>query len=455
MPSKPIDRRTIVTAAVGAAIPAAVAPASAATSRPLSGFGLDAAQLGVHAGAPDDQSRALQKAIDQAASSRVPLLLGPGTYLAADLRLPSGAQLLGVRGASRLMLAHAGAVILGDHADDILISGLSFDGRKIGSNRALIDIAGCNNVRVRDCDLQHAGTHGVSFDDSSGEISSNTVVDAADTAIFSQNGRGLIIADNVVRGAGNGGIRVWRSEKGDDGAIIRNNRIEDTLARSGGSGENGNAINVFRAANVIVQGNRIRKAAFTAIRGNAASNIVIQGNVCGDLGEVAIYSEFDFEGAVIAGNVVDGAAVGVSVTNFDKGGRLALVQGNVVRNLDMRAQSSGGDTGGHGVGIDVEADTAVSGNVVENAATAGIAVGFGQFQRDVSVTGNIVRASGYGITVSVATGAGVAMINDNLITGARRGGIVGMEWKKPVTGDLAKDGTGAYEHLTLSNNRVR
>ncbi len=448
-----IDRRTIFAAVAGAAVPV-VTPAAAAP-RPLSGLGLDAAQLGVHAGAPDDQTRALQHAIDQAASARVPLLLGPGTYLAAGLRLPSGAQLLGVRGASRLMLAHAAAAILVDHADDILISGLSLDGRKIGSNRALIDIAGCNNVRLRDCDLLHAGTHGISFDDSSGEVSGNNVIDAADTAIFSQNGRGILIADNVVRGAGNGGIRVWRSEKGDDGAIVRNNRIEDTAARSGGSGENGNAINIFRAANVIVQGNRIRKAAFTAIRGNAASNIIIQGNSCSDLGEVAIYSEFDFEGAVIAGNVVDGAAVGVSVTNFDKGGRLALVQGNIVRNLDLRAQASGGDTGGHGIGIDVEADTAVSGNVVENAATAGIAIGFGQFQRDISVTGNIVRASGYGITVSVAKGAGAAMISDNLISGARRGGIVGMEWKKPVTGDLAKEGAGSYEQLTISNNRVR
>ena len=33
----------------------------------------------------------------------------------------------------------------------------------------------------------------------------------------------------------------------------------------------------------------------------------------------------------MANNIVDGAALGVSVTNFDKGGRLAVVQGNLIR----------------------------------------------------------------------------------------------------------------------------
>ena len=47
---------------------------------------------------------------------------------------------------------------------------------------------------------------------------------------------------------------------------------------------------------------------------------------------MAIYSEFGFEGAVIADNVVDGAGNGISVTNFNEGGRLASVRGNIVRN---------------------------------------------------------------------------------------------------------------------------
>jgi hypothetical protein len=65
-----------------------------------------------------------------------------------------------------------------------------------------------------------------------------------------------------------------------DGSIIADNRIEDTAARAGGSGQNGNAIKVFRAAYVIVRNNVIRKAAFSAIRGNASSDIQIIGNNC-------------------------------------------------------------------------------------------------------------------------------------------------------------------------------
>ncbi len=66
-----------------------------------------------------------------------------------------------------------------------------------------------------------------------------------------------------------------------------------------------------------------------------------------------------------------------------------------------------------------------------------------------------MRGADYGIAVSVAPGAGTAVIADNLISGARHGAIVGMEWKKPVTGDLSKDGAARYAQLSIGGNRVR
>ena len=92
--------------------------------------------------------------------------------------------------------------------------------------------------------------------------------------------------------------------------------------------------------------------------------------------------------------------------------------------------------------------------MIENAPTAGISVGYGHHMRDVTVTGNVVRQVGVGIAVSVAPGAGAAVIADNLIAGAERGAIVGMDWKKQVTGDLAKDST-RFAQLAISGNRVR
>jgi uncharacterized secreted repeat protein (TIGR03808 family) len=327
-------------------------------------------------------------------------------------------------------------------------------GRPLPAGRGLVHISHGRGLRIVDCEIVAAGGHGVMLESVEGEVSGTSVSGADAAAIFSLDARGLRIAGNTIRRAGNNGILVWRSKAGDDGTLVVDNRIEETAARAGGSGQNGNAINVFRAGNVIVRGNRIAGAAFSAVRGNAASNLQIVGNTCTGLGEVALYAEFGFEGAIIASNTVDGAALGVAVTNFNEGGRLALVQGNLVRNLLPR-RAAGADPGDiAGVGIGVEADTAVTGNVIEGAPTAGIYLGWGRYLRDVSATGNIVRNAGMGIAVSVAAGAGSAVIADNLISGARRGAIVGVDRHAVVTGDLAGDGA-RHAHLTISGNRVR
>ena len=66
----------------------------------------------------------------------------------------------------------------------------------------------------------------------------------------------------------------------------------------------------------------------------------------------------------------------------------------------------------------------------------------------------MVRQSGIGIAVSVVKGAGAAAIAGNVLAGSKRGAIVGMEWHKPVTGDLALAGAERYPQLRLSGNQV-
>ena len=445
-----LNRRHLLTAAATGAA-AFAAPAVAA---PLSAFGLDAAHFGVRPGAAGDQSGALQRAIDQAAHARVPLMLAPGVYRAGGLTLPAGASLAGVRGATRLMLTRGPSLLSAEHADTVSLTGLTLDGggQKLPAGRALVHFDDVKAVRIADCEVAGAGGNGVTLESCDGEVTHNTITGAADNALFCNDSRGLLIAANIIAKSGNGGIRVWQSDKRRDGSLIADNRIEDTGARAGGSGENGNAINVFRAADVIVRGNHIRNAAFSAIRGNSASNIQIIGNNCAALDEVAIYSEFGFEGAVIADNVIDGAENGISVTNFDQGGRLATVRGNIVRNLGTRRPNRPPEEAG--VGIGVEADTVVSGNVIERAPRAGISVGWGPYLRNVAVTGNVVREAGFGVAVSVVAGAGVAVISGNLFAGTTRGAIVGMEWHKAVTGDLALAGAERYPQLKISGNQV-
>jgi uncharacterized secreted repeat protein (TIGR03808 family) len=451
-----IDRRRLFAVMAGAGAIGAASEARSMPQRDATRADIDAASLGVRPNAADDQSAALQRAIEQAAAARAVLRLPPGFYRAGALQLPSYAAIAGVAGAARLVMSGGPSILSATGADHIGISGLVLDGAGIPlpERRGLLHIAQGRAVRVADCEIVNSGRNGIALESVEGDVSGNTI-SGGDAAIFSIDARGLRIAANTIHGAGNGGILVWRSTPGDDGTLVVDNRIDGIMNKAGGSGQWGNAINVFRADNVIVRGNRIRNAAFSAVRGNAASNLQIAGNTCTGIGEVALYAEFGFEGAVIANNIVDGAALGVSVTNFNQGGRLAVVQGNLIRNLLARRPPGTDPNDSAGIGIGIEADTVVTGNVIENAPYAGIAAGWGAYLRDVAITSNVIRRAEFGITVSVAPGAGAAVITDNMISDVRSGAIVGMEWKKVVTGDLAKDGAARYAQLSIGGNRVR
>ena len=191
------------------------------------------------------------------------------------------------------------------------------------------------------------------------------------------------------------------------------------------------------------------------MRANGAANVAVTGNSCASLGEVAVYIEFGFEGAVVANNIIDGAALGIVATNFNHGGRLANIHGNIIRNLVNRRPAGTDPHDVAGVGISAEADAAISSNVIEGAPTAGIQLGWGQYMRDLSVTANVIKGSQVGIAVSVVPGAGQALIADNLVQGASVGAVVGMEWKRPVTGDIAREGVGRFAQLSVSGNLVR
>lgn len=442
----PIDRRSLIAGTGAAALPL---PASAG---PLSHFGLDASQFGVRAGALDDQSPRLQRAIEEAARARVPLALAPGLYRAGGLTLPAGAQIIAVRGATRIAFSRGPSLLASTGGDAITIAGLTFEGNaQATAARGLVHLASVQDLRISDCIVVNAAGNALALENCSGSIENNVIESAGDNGLFCLDNRDLAIRGNTVRRCGNGGIRIWQSEKRQDGSLVCDNTIEEIASRGGGDGQNGNGINVFRAAGVLVRDNAIRACAFTAIRGNAASNIQIQGNRCAGIGEVALYAEFDFDGAIISNNIVDSAAVGVSVTNFNNGGRLAIVQGNLIRNLKPKRPQGGSDSAG--VGISVEADTAVTGNVIEKAPYMGVEVGAGRYLRDVAVTGNIVREAPYGIGVSVVSGTGATSITGNLVSGARLGALVGIEWGKVISTDLARD-IARYPQLTVANNRI-
>ncbi len=164
---------------------------------------------------------------------------------------------------------------------------------------------------------------------------------------------------------------------------------------------------------------------------------------------MAIFVEFAFEGAVVSGNMIEQAGMGISITNFNEGGRLAVCANNVVR--DMFGARSNPNT--QAIGIAVEADTAVTGNVVENAKRAGIWLGWGKYLRDVSASGNIVRNCDIGISVSLVDGARNVLIANNLISGAVQA-IAGMDHDKIVSGDLSAQRTKSPKGFQVTGNMV-
>jgi uncharacterized secreted repeat protein (TIGR03808 family) len=433
-------------------------PSEPARAAPLtSTLGRDATQYGVRPDSPEDQTRNLQRAIDEATRASVPLALPPGVYRTGPLRLQNGTQLIGVRGATRLVFTGGASMFLGEGADHLGLSGITLDGASLPlpARRGLIHCLAGRDVRIADCQITGSGGNGIWFEQVSGDVSGNTFTDMAATAVVSFDARGLIVSRNTILRTNDNGIEILRTAIGDDGTLVADNRIEDIKAGPGGSGQYGNAINAFRAGNVIVRGNRIKNCDYSAVRGNSASSIQISGNSVSDVREVALYSEFSFEGAVIANNTVDGAAFGVSICNFNEGGRIAAVTGNVIRNLLPKRPIGTAPDDDAGIGIYVEADASVTANVIENAPSFGIVAGWGKYLRDVAITGNVIRRAFAGIGVSVVAGAGTALVNNNAISETPRGAVVGLDHNKAITTDLSADGAQRFAQDVIGTNAVR
>lgn len=448
-----LDRRRLVAAGIGLSGLAATATASQAqqprpTKAPRAGTKLPASELRPDSG--EDETARLQAAIDRAAGLGQPLALPPGRFIVRGLTLPSGTQLFGSRQATVLQQLGGNPVLSTAGAASIAIDGLTITGGfPLASTwRGLVELRDVEKLAIRDISVETSLAHAIMLERCGGLVTGCRIAGPAKSGIFSLDARtGLEISHNRIERAGNNGILVWRSMKGEDGTIVAMNHIERIAARDGGTGENGNAINVFRAGNVLVTSNRIADCAFSAVRANSASNVQILANSISRVGEVAIFAEFAFDGAVISGNLIDGAATGISVTNFDHGGRLAVVQGNLIRNLALHRGPS--DPGGYGIAV--EADAAISGNTIEGAPTAGISIGWGRFCRDIAATGNVVRHCELGIAVTSDTTAGTVLIANNMISGSRHGAIRANDHGRVLGEDLAMKPQSAGRIRAIGN----
>jgi len=230
-----LNRRHLIgTSAAGFAGALAIAPDAARAAPLSSALGRDATQYGVRPGSPDDQTKLLQRALDEAARAQVPLALPPGVYCTSMLSLQSGAQLVGVRGATKLVFNGGASLLQSEGAGSIGLSNITLDGGGIPlqSRRGLVHCISGRDIRIIDCEITGSGGNGIWFENVSGDISGNIIAKSAITAIVSFDARGLLVSRNTILGTNDNGIEILRNAFGDDGTLVADNRIEDGRAKN-------------------------------------------------------------------------------------------------------------------------------------------------------------------------------------------------------------------------------
>ena len=418
--------------------------------------GLDASHYGVVPDALGADAKAFNRLLRDASARNMPVFLPPGIYRLSNIDLPANIRISGVPGATKLAYSGEGQFMRAMGSKRVALTDITIDGanRWLGDNQpGLMTFQQVENLTIERCEILGAQKFAVWAERCGGRIDGNTISGAVASAVYAVECRDFAIRDNVVMDCGDGGILVHRWTKGHDGTIVTGNRISRILAKSGGTGEYGNGVNVFRADGVQIANNYVSDCAFTAIRSNAGSNVQITGNQCLASGETAIYSEFGFDGAMISNNIIDGAANGILSVNFNEGGRLAVISGNLIRNLKLTAPYEQ-DGAFFGIGIEAESDASVMGNVIENAPRWGMLIGWGPYLRDVNVTGNVIRNATVGIAATVVEGAGQASIRQNIFSGIKEQAIAGYRWVEKVTNDLTLAGAETFAHLDIEANRV-
>ncbi|PXA99349.1 TIGR03808 family TAT-translocated repetitive protein [Nostoc sp. 3335mG] len=392
--------------------------------------------------APDsdaDQSPALQAALD-GASGR--LALPAGRFRVSNIGFPPGLVVEGVPGATWLVAS--GTAIGGFlHQSGLVLRDIGFTGDS--GEDPLFGIQDAADVTLERCSFAESPGIALSLFQSAATVRDCSFLNHDDAAIHALDSRGVLLTGNRIDGCGNAGIRIWQSEQGVDGSIVTNNRIANIDWKAGGNGQNGNGVNVYLADEVIVSDNHISDCAFTAVRLNTTRNSIVSGNQCRTCGEVAIFSEFGFSGSIITENLIDGAATGISITNLDSEGHLAVCSNNIVRNISEKSAVNPDTVP---VGIYVEAEVAVTGNVVENVPGVALAAGFGSFMRSIVISGNVVYSSDVGVGVSVAEGAGRVLISDNMVHEPGVAEIVGLKWTEIAEPDL-RAVVDKYPHVTI------
>lgn len=415
----------------------------------------DARDFGVMPNTREDQSRAFQQMLDQAAKRRTQVYLPAGTYAISNLQLPSFVDLTGNGHQTILVNTNTKPIFVTQGASSVSLQDMLIDGVHLGAQDesiALVDLRKVSNVTLKRMTITRAKHDVLRLERCGGSIESCNIADAGRFGLFAMECSALQISGNMVEDCADGGIIIHRFAQGFDGSRITKNIVRRISASRGGTGQWGNGINIYKTDDVEIIANEIEDCAFSAIRANTARNFKMNNNICLRSGETAIYAEFAFRDAEIKNNTVIGAANGISAVNANEGGGGAIIAGNIVKDINAVGPYEP-EGSSFGKGISAEADTLVTQNRIENTASYGINLGWGPYLSNVAVIANTIKNAEIGIGVSNAKGAGAASIKGNQIN-AREGAIRTHEWEKISTTDLGLQPVLAPKHITVEGNVI-
>ena len=269
-----VRRRQLMLAGLGLGVVTMVAPRllSARATEPFDTFGIEPG------GGETDQTAMLQRAIDAAAHSGTTLVIPAGIYSTRRLTLKSGTQIEGVPGRTILRHRGGGSMLRVEQAENVHLSGLVLDGDSqwLGTDGALLVANDVSGLEIRACRFTGSSTDGVALHCVSGRIAGCAMRRIGGTALSSVECSDLAITDNAIVHAATG---LWLSGATDDssvvviGNVISGLFLRKTLAHSGtgivadcGAVISGNVIDGAPAYGILIHDPRTPHIAGNSIR---------------------------------------------------------------------------------------------------------------------------------------------------------------------------------------------
>ena len=249
--------------------------------------GIDATHEGLNPGSPDDQSLAFAKALQKAGSEGRPLFLAPGRYEVSEIALPDHTSIVGIPGQTRIVLRSGSALLRARGATRLALEGLTFDGAGIplaDPEAGLVDAEDVSSLALDDCEFLESGGAGARLRACAGRVENCIFQSIATVGLLLDQSRGD--AGNwqhrsPIAATPASSSRATRKAK--TAAIVTQNRVAHIRADAGGTGQNGNGINLDKANGVVIADNRIDDCAFSAIRCFSSDEVAVTGNVATQL----------------------------------------------------------------------------------------------------------------------------------------------------------------------------